>query len=163
MEFIGGGNSARTSIIVARGKVTYNPDEFTLTNCLIRSGNTLRFPDKIVLNKLKTKGHLDGTPDPLGFVKFFELADVGLVAEDLPPREKLPTKGVRLKEVRKDSPFAAGLRVGDVITAIAGKKSPTTEVFRKALRRTLAEGGPFITFTVQRAGKPVDVPIPVKD
>jgi S1-C subfamily serine protease len=55
------------------------------------------------------------------------------------------------------------LRPGDVITAIDEKKTPTIEIFRRVLRRTLAEGGPLITFTVQRAGKTLEVTLPVKD
>lgn len=163
VEFISGGDLARTSIIVARGKVIYDPAKFMTTNCLIRSGHTLRSPDEQLPDKKKTIELNGGTPDPLGFIKFFELADVGLAAEDLPPRENSATKGTQIKEVRKESSFAAGLRPGDVITAVEGKKTPTTEVFRKTLRRTLAEGGPLITFTVQRAGKTLEVPIPVKD
>ncbi len=153
---------AHDSIIVARGKVTYNRDEFWLQNCLIRSGHTLFLPEGHP-PKRKPVDLKDGTPDPLAFVKFFELADVGLAAEDIAPRDKLDTASVRLKDVRKDSPFASGLRVGDVMLAIDEKKTPTTEVFRRVLRRTLAEGGPLLTFTVRRAGKTLEVPIPVKD
>ena len=143
------------SLIIAHGKV--NCAHGKLTNCLIRNGPTLQLPDgKTVVLK-------DGTPDPLAFVKFFELADVGLTAEDLPPRDKSDAKGVWLAEVRKDSPFASGLRTGDVITALEEKETPTTEIFRKLLRRKLSEGEPIITFTVRRAGKTLDVPIAVKD
>lgn len=75
--------------------------------------------------------------------------------------------GVEIKEIRRKNPFAlglfvAGLRTGDVITAIDENKTPTKEVFRKVLRRKLAEGRP-LTFTVQRAGKTLEVPIAVKD
>jgi hypothetical protein len=149
-----------SGIIIARGKVTCK--EGKIRNCLVRSGHTLRLPGGPMPNE-ETLGLKDGTPDPLAFVKFFELADVGLAVEDVAPRDKAETTGVRLKDVRKDSPFAAGLRAGDVMIAIDEKKTPTTEVFRKFLRRTLAEGGPIITFTVHRAGKTLDVPMPVKD
>lgn len=143
------------SLIIARGKVTCSSGK--LTRCLVRSGQILLLPDG------KTIDFKDGTPDPLAFVKFFELADVGIAAEDLPAREKSGAEGVRLKEVRKESPFAAGLRAGDVITAIEDKKTPTTEPFRRVLRRKLAEGGPTLTFTVSRSGKMLDVPLHVKD
>jgi len=143
------------SIIVARGKVTCKNGE--IKGCLVRTGHTLLLPIGV---KIDLK---DGTPDPLAFVKFFELSDVGLAAEDLPRREKEDAAGVQLKAVRKGSPFAAGLCAGDVITAIEEKKTPTTEIFRRALRRNLAKGGPILTFTVRRSGKPVDVTIPMKD
>jgi hypothetical protein len=145
----------KDSVIVARGEVTCAKG--SLQRCLIRSGNSLRLPNG------KTIDINDGTPDPLAFVKFFELADVGLVGEDLPPREKSDAEGVRLKDVRKDSPFASGLCAGDVITAFEEKKTPTTEIFRRLLRRKLAEGEPILTFTVRRAGKTLDVPIAIKD
>jgi hypothetical protein len=142
-------------LIVARGKVTCVHDP--LRHGLIRSGHTLHLPDG------KTVDLKDGTPDPFAFVKFFELADVGITAENLPPHEKPDAQGVLLKEVRKDSPFANGLRPGDRIIAIEEKKTPTTEIFRRILRRKLAEDEPTITFTVRRSGKMLDVPIPMKN
>jgi hypothetical protein len=143
------------SIIVARGKVTCKNGEFK--DCLVRTGHTLLLPTGVEID-LKA-----GKPDPLAFVKSFELTDVGLAAEDLPPHAKSDVEGVRLKKVRKESLFSAGLRADDVITAIEEKKTPTTEIFRRILRRKLAEGGPILTFTVRRAGKTLDVPLPVKD
>ncbi len=74
-----------------------------------------------------------------------------------------PRVGVEIKNLGKGTPFAAGLRGGDIISAIDETKTPTKAMFRKILRRKLAEGGPLITFTVQRSGKSLDVPIPVKD
>src|SRR5262249_26098205 len=64
-------------LIVARGKVTCTHSP--LRHGLIRSGHTLHLPDG------KTVDLKDGTPDPFAFIKFFELADVGLTAEDPPP------------------------------------------------------------------------------
>jgi hypothetical protein len=146
------------ALIVARGKVTCATGKAAIImNCMVRSGRSLVLPDG---TKVDLK---DGTPDPLAFVKFFELADVGLRAEDLPKREKSTADGVRIKEMKKDSPFAAGLRSGDVITAIEERKTPTTETFRRVLRRKLARGGPTITFTVRRSDKTLGVPIAVKD
>jgi hypothetical protein len=143
------------NLIVARGKVTCKQGQ--LRNCVIQSGRTLRLLDG------KTIDLKDGTPDPLAFVKFFELADVGLIAADAPAGEKPDAEGVRLQDVSKKSPFATGLRRDDVVTAIEEKKTPTKETFRRVLRRKRAEGGPIITFTVRRAGKTLEVPIAVKD
>jgi hypothetical protein len=74
-----------------------------------------------------------------------------------------PRAGVEIKKIRKGTPFNAGLRGGDIVTAIDETKTPTKAIFRKILRRKLAEGGPLITFTVLRSGKTLDVSIPVKD
>jgi hypothetical protein len=125
-----------TGPIVARGKVICKVGK--LGYCVARSGHTLHWRDG------KTIDLNDGTPDPFAFVKFFELADVGLAADDDPLREKSTAEGVRLKEVRKTSPFASGLRCGDVVTAIEDKKTPTTEIFRRVLRRKLAEEEPSV-------------------
>ncbi len=160
VEFLSKGVAINTSIIVARGKVTCKGDE--IRNCLIRSGHTLHLPNW-PLSHAKTIDLNDGTPNPLAFVKFFELADVGLAAEDLVRRENSGAEGVRLQAVGKESPFAAGLHAGDVITAIEEEKTPTTEIFRRVLRRKLAQGGPLLTVTVRRSGKTMDVPLPVKD
>lgn len=91
------------------------------------------------------------------------IARGGLTAEDSPWRDKSDGDGVILKDVRKDSPFAVGLRAGDGITAIEEKQTPATEVLRRVLRRKLREGGPFIIFTVRRGKETLDVLIPVKD
>ena len=61
--------------------------------------------------------------------------------------------GVQIKEMRKGALFGASLREGDIITAIDGKKTPTKELFRKVLRRKLAEGGPLMTLTVPPGDK----------
>jgi hypothetical protein len=148
--------SGHDSLIVARGKVVCT--EGKIQRCLVRSCGRTRCYFNGKESELK-----EGMHDPLAFVKFFELADVGLTAEDLPHREKADADGVLLKDMRKNSPFAAGLRKGDVITAVEDKKTPTIETFRRVLRRKLAEGGPSIILTLRRAGKSLDVSIPVKD
>ncbi len=142
-------------LIVARGKVICRNRK--LTGCVVRSENYFQFHDgkKIIIQ--------DGTPDPLGFVKFFELSDVGLTVSDRDQKEELIPDGVRLKDVRKDSQFASGLRAGDVVTALDGTKATSPEVFRRLLRRKLGQGIPLLTFTVRRSGKTLDVPIPMKD
>jgi hypothetical protein len=144
-----------SGLIVARGKVTCRNRK--LTGCVVRSENYFQFHDgkKIIIK--------DGTPDPVGLVKFFELSDVGLTVSDRDQKEEPLQNGVRLKDVRKDSPFASGLRAGDVVTALDGTKATSPEVFRRLLRRKLGQGDPILTFTVRRSGKTLDVPIPMKD
>lgn len=71
--------------------------------------------------------------------------------------------GVQIKEMRKGFPFGASLREGDIINAIDGKETPTKELFRKVLRKKLAEGGPHVTLTVRRGDKTLEVRVPVKD
>jgi hypothetical protein len=145
----------KNCLIVARGKVTCASGK--LSKCVVHSGHSLRLLDG------KTIDLSDGTPDPLAFVKFFELADVGLTAADQHPRQQPDAEGVLLKDVSKDSPFTSRLRAKDEVTAIDGTKVTSTENFRRLLRRKLAQGGPILTFTVRRAKETLDVPISIKD
>lgn len=147
-------------LIVARGKVTCGSGKPAF--CMIRSGRSLLLPDSMWPDG-KTIALKEGVADPLAFVKFFELGDVGITAEDFTRRGKSDPDSVLLKDVRKESPFAGRLRGGDVILAIDERKTPTTESFHRTLRRTLAKGGPTMTFTVRRADKTFDISIPVKD
>jgi hypothetical protein len=142
-------------LIVARGKVTCRNRK--LTGCAVRSEDYFQFHDgkKIIIK--------DGVPDPVGFVKFFELSDVGLTVSDRDQKEEPIKDGVRLKDVRKDSPFASRLRAGDVVTALDETKIASPEVFRRLLRRKLGQGVPILTFTLRRSGETLDVPIPMKD
>jgi hypothetical protein len=146
--------ATQSCLIIARGKIT---SRLNLDNSVVRNQDFLHLPIRRTIN-LK-----DGTPDPFAFVKFFEIADVGLFVADSSPQKEPAGEGVRLKEVRKDSPFASGLRGGDVVTALDGTKVASEEDFRRKLRRKLAQGGPFLTFTVRRAGGIRDVPLRVKD
>lgn len=143
------------NVIIARGNVMSRRSIFP--GSMVRSDGFIR-----LINR-KPVAITDKTPDPFAFVKFFELADVGLTAVDRDLRDKPIRDGVFLKDVSKKSPFAAGLRAGDVIAAIDGKKTSSKEDFRRLLRRKLAEGSLAITFTVRRADKILDVAIPVKD
>jgi hypothetical protein len=140
-------------LIIARGKVTC-PSE--ISRCTILSESTVDFPKGV---SMKMSAISAGTPN--SFVKFFDPKVVGLTVE----YQRNPSfgDGVWIKAVRKDTPFAAGLRDEDLITAIDSIKVPSMEIFRKVLRRKLAEGGPILTFTVQRWGKTMDVPIAIKD
>jgi hypothetical protein len=142
-------------LIIARGKVTCRRGK--LTKCLVRSENFLLYPDgkKIIIK--------DGTPDPVGFVKFFEFTDVGLIVSDRDAKGEPVRDGIYLKDVLMASPFAPGLRAGDVVTALDGMKAASPEAFRRLLRRKLGPGGLPLTFTVRRAEKVQDVSILVKD
>jgi S1-C subfamily serine protease len=71
--------------------------------------------------------------------------------------------GICIKEVRKGTPFSSALQAEDVVTAIDGTKAASQEVFRRLLRKRLAQGGPRLTFTVRRGEKTAEVAVPVKD
>lgn len=144
-------------LIIARGKVTCRNWKLTESGCIIRSENYYQFRNgkKIIIK--------EGTPDPVGFVKFFELADVGLTATERDQKDEPIRDGIWIKDIRKESPFASGLRAGDVVMALDGMKTPSPEALRRLLRRKLALGGPTVNFTVRREMKTLDVAIPITD
>lgn len=79
---------------------------------------------------------------PLGLVRFFEVADVGLTLEGL-------------KVTKVTGPLAtAGMKPGDVFTHVDGVAVADGEALRKALRRRYAILG-YGAFQVQRDGKPL--------
>jgi hypothetical protein len=151
-------------LIVANGEVTCPSAVLSST---IVAGRSIVVPKG---TKIDNSAILKMNP-PKSFVKFFDPEMVGLTVWQHYRDGKIVDilgipvtgDGVWIKEVRKDSPFAASLNAEDVITAINEIKVPTKEIFRKVLRRKLAEGGPTLTFTVRRAGKTLDVPIAIKD
>jgi hypothetical protein len=145
------------SLIIARGKVTCPRGV---------NYSVIISEDFVVTPKPFTLYHsaiLNGGPNRL--VKFFDPADVGLLARAFIDEKGglVPDGGTWIVEAREGTPFASGLRARDVVTAIDELRTPSIEVFRKVLRKKLAEGGPTITFTVRRAGKTLDVPVAVKD
>jgi len=71
---------------------------------------------------------------PLNFVKFFELPHVGVDV-------KVTDKAVVVAKVADNKAFAAaGVEIGDVITAVNGKKPDDAESLRRLLRDALALG-----------------------
>jgi len=93
---------------------------------------------------------------PLGFVRFFDPAREGVIVE-------AANGGVRVKAVDAKKPFAqAGLRVGDVITAVEGEAVDSPDTFRRLLRRALTvdEG---CTLGVLRSGKTLEVRVPIPE
>jgi S1-C subfamily serine protease len=91
------------------------------------------------------------------------LSDVGFTVTDRDPKGEPIRDGVGLKEVCEGTPFAIGLRVGDVVMALNGTKTTSPEALRRLLRPKLAQGSSILTFTVRRSSKTLDVPIPIKD
>jgi hypothetical protein len=139
-------------VIVARGAVNCR-DCLGLSGCLIISGGKVELPKKDFSRYITVK---ENEATPLGFVKFFEPAQVGI--EVVSARA-----GLLVKAVAKAKPFArAGVQSGDAVLALAGTKVASPDAFRKLLRRTLAEGED-IRLTVGRGGKTLDLLVPHKD
>jgi hypothetical protein len=121
-------------------------------NCAKGAGNTI-----LAAGSVRIQGIPGALPNiireheknALGFVRFFDPARVGLVTDP-------DAKDVRLKDVRRGTPFAAaGLRAGDIVLAIGGKDTPDREGFRRLLRRGMAEGE--VRFSIRRDGKTLEL------
>lgn len=153
-EVFGGIND---SLIIVRGKLTcprqINKSVILSESCLVVP-NRLMVWDCAIINGGKNR-----------LVHFFDPREVGLEAwEDVDKTGKVvPNGGARIYKIREGTPFASRLRVADVVTAINGTETPSFEIFRRVLRRKLAEARPFITFTVRREEKALDVSVPIKD
>ncbi len=88
---------------------------------------------------------------PLGYITFFELSTVGIEA-------KAAGKAVQITAVADDKPFAAaGVKVGDVVTAVNGKTPDSPESLRRLLRDALAIGD--ATVQIRRGDKTATVKV----
>ena len=91
---------------------------------------------------------------PFGFITFFELSTVGVEVKEA-------DKVVRVTKVADDRPFAAaGVRVGDVITAVNGKKPDGAEPLRRLLRDALAVGDAAVVVRRGDATETLKVSLP---
>jgi S1-C subfamily serine protease len=80
-----------------------------------------------------------------GYITFFELSTVGVEV-------KMADKAVQVTAVAEGKPFAdAGVRDGDIIAEVNGKKPDSAESLRRLLRDALAIGDAAVKF--QRGGK----------
>ncbi|MCI0702421.1 MAG: PDZ domain-containing protein [Planctomycetia bacterium] len=134
-----------TSLLIARGNIKI--DGAGTENTLIAGGSvtiakTPPFgpPPKARENIVKEK-----EPNPLGFITFFELSRVGLEV-------KAADDAVKVSAVAVGKPCEkAGVKVGDTILEVNGKKPLDAESLRRLLRDNLAIGD--ATVKVQRGDK----------
>jgi hypothetical protein len=151
-------NQIQDSLIIARGKVTFSPGVSCNHSVILGEDSIDGMEHLRLVWSMISNGY------PNGFVKFFHPWDVGISAWNvLDKKGQVVPDGTQIIKLREGTPFASKLRAKDLVTAIDETKTPTFEVFRKALRRKLAENIPTITFTVQRADKILEVPISLKD
>jgi len=128
------------SVVIARGDIKAEKPSF---DCVMVAGKHVHaHSDQI--DTIKENDHF-----PLNFVHFFETADAGIEVTASPG-------GVAVAKLTDGLPPAkAGLKVGDVITAVDGKAAADLETFRRLLRRgTVLEQ---TVFTVKRDRKDVTV------
>jgi hypothetical protein len=113
--------------------------------CHITASGSVKLEDQDRSTKVKQK-----EVKPLGFIKWFDPASVGVVVEKT-------ESGVRVKEVVEGKLFAkAGLRVGDIVTLLSGAKTDSPDVFRRLLRSKIALNTEM-SFQVRRGEKTLEI------
>jgi S1-C subfamily serine protease len=142
-------------LLLARGDVRISG--YAKDCCIITSGSVQFLPNKVLDGKIPRRQNTEikeHEPNPLGFVKWFDAASVGVTVG---PAEG----GVRVKAAGKS--FAvAGLRAGDLLTALDGEAVKSPDEFRLLLRAKLADGGKM-ALAVRRAGQDLKIPVRCKD
>jgi hypothetical protein len=144
------GTSIKHSLLIARGTVHLKraADGARIISCgEVRCDHPEWVRDtKIVEKEVK----------PLGFVTFFDPADMGI-------RVEKADGGARVKEAAKGQRFAkAGVRADDLITGVDGDKVTDAESFRRLLRARLAVDADMV-LKVRRAEQAVEVRVPGKE
>lgn len=92
---------------------------------------------------------IENEPNPFGFIEWFSTAEVGL--------EVAAAKGsVKVAKLHDGKlPFKAGLKVGDIITAVDGTKVDSPDSFRRGLLRGVVNER--CTLTVKRGDMSLDI------
>jgi membrane-associated protease RseP (regulator of RpoE activity) len=171
--FANGDVTARTGlysvVIVCDGDV-HLTDDFIAQSLIIARGDirakrgatasTLIAGGRVVLEEKMRTGAgrhneiKENESNPLGYITFFELSTVGLEV-------KVADRAVSVAKVAEGKPFvAAGLRPGDVITAIDGKRPDSAGSLRRLLRDALALGDATVTLKRGDATHTVKVSLP---
>ncbi len=136
---------AANCLILARGNISSGQG---MGGCHVVASGRIHCKESLPHEILKEKDRL-----PLGFIKFFDAADVGIVVE-------WADGGARVKSAEKGKPFAAaGVRADDLITAVNGKDVKDAESFRRLLRASLAVDGETV-LKVRRDNKVSEVRVP---
>jgi hypothetical protein len=124
------------AIVIARGNIRVTS---VLSGALLIAGGeiTCDLPDATHARSRNTFKPRE--PNPLGFVKFFELSRVGLEVADA-------DKVVRIKSAADAKAFVlVGAKVGDVVEGVNGAKPESAESLRRLLRDALAVGDATVT------------------
>lgn len=141
---------AEDSLIIARGTVHCSG---IVRDCRIITSARVHYADDTKVSGTQVQ---EKESKPLGFVKFFDPAGGGV--------EVVPAEGgVRVKAAAEGKPFArAGLRAGDVVTAVDGTEVRSPDTFRRLLRAKMALMEETM-FQVRRGDKVVEIAVPYKD
>lgn len=134
------------SVIVARGSIKC---PLHVKDSILVASGKVDTSRGLVPGQRETNCIREEDATPLGLVKWFTPADVGL--------EVTPAKdSVRVEKLHDGKlPARAGLKVGDLITAVDRGKVDSAETFRKLLRRGSVQDR--CVLTVKRGDETLDV------
>jgi hypothetical protein len=139
------------SIVIARGDITVGG---LVTNSTLIAGGNVTLKQQLLRENLTPPVIEERVHRPLDIVKFFELYTVGVEVKEA-------DKAVRVAKVAESKAFAAaGVRVGDVITAVNGKKPESAESLRRLLRDALALGDAAVVVRRGDATETLKVSLP---
>jgi membrane-associated protease RseP (regulator of RpoE activity) len=131
------GENMIKNLIIARGNISV--EGWGYLNTLI-VGGTVTFKKPLPLEpgqklpKDRESAIEEHVRKPLGYITFFELSTVGVEV-------KVADTAVSVAKVAEGKPFAkAGVKVGDVVAEVNGKKPDSAESLRRLLRDALALG-----------------------
>jgi hypothetical protein len=145
-------NHVTASLIVARGNITIKG---TAVRSVLMAGGKVKLGEKPSDNGIPEHFTVikENEPNTLGVV-FFELTTVGVEV-------KVADNAVRVSTVAEGKPFAkAGIRTGDTITEVNGKKPDSAESLRRLLRDALALGDATVTLRRGEKTETVKVSLP---
>ena len=139
----------RNTIVICRGempKVTWVENSIIVSSSRVGvSRGTLRRGKWVIK---------ENEPKPLGFIQWFETAQIGIEASD--------DGGVlHISRLDEGKAFArAGCKVGDQIWSVKDKHFDTPEEFRLALRRAVIDG--TASLTIVRDKKSIDLDVAIE-
>jgi hypothetical protein len=147
--------SFKDSLLIARGDVTCF--DFVRNSRIIASGGVHLAREVnaglILVRDTKVK---EKEAKPLGFVTFFDPAQVGI-------KVAKADGGLRVQEAVRGKPFArAGVRTDDLLVGIDGAAVADPTVFRRLLRAKVAVEGE-LALKLRRGEQTLELRVPCKD
>jgi hypothetical protein len=138
-------------LVVARGSI--QAKGWASASTLV-AGGKIKLVNYTIEPKFLATTMKEDEPNAFEFVTFFELSTVGVEV-------KVADSAVRVSTITEGKPFAkAGIRAGDTITEVNGKKPDSAESLRRLLRDALAVGDATVKFRRGEKTETVKVALP---
>ncbi len=149
--------SVTDCLILAAGDV-HIAEGCTIAGSTILAGGRIHLPPKGPVRdsySIRDSRLEERVPNTLNPFQFVELSQVGLAVQTA-------DGGVRVEKAEVKKPFAAaGVRKGDVVAAVDGKKVESVAGFRKQIRTAFVQGD--CTLTVRRGAETKEIAVRFPD